>query len=246
MLNSRKPSILFLAAAAILAVGSSARADFRVEYGVGGNMTTVVDNGAGDLDPTVGTIFISRTVDQVVFAIAANSNRTTPESNSQVQDATVNIQNIASSSQNVRIAITDTGFTFPMAGGDPVILQSRLGISSIGGTNTALTGTFQSFADNNNTPFGTEISTSPQNMSFPLPLSEQIRETVFIRADEYSLSNVFLITLPANQENGASFTGTTRVLPTPVPGNVVLLGTAMPLIGLCLWAAGRRRPAAMA
>src|SRR5262249_39926691 len=90
----------FLAAALLAAAGSGhARADFKVQYAIGSDTFTVTDNGAGDLDPTVGTIFISRTVDQVTLAITANSNRNSLEPAAQVQDATVNIQNAANVAQ---------------------------------------------------------------------------------------------------------------------------------------------------
>lgn len=246
MFNSRN----LLGAVAITlfvsAVAPRAHADFKVEYGVGANMTTVADNGVGDLDPLAGSIFISKTVDQVTFAIVANSNRLTPEVAAQVQDATVNIQNAASVSQSARITITDTGFTFPGSPGNSAILESRLGISSVGGQRTALTGTFQSYADNSNAEFGRAISTSPQNLSFPLPMSEQFRQTLFIRGTQYSMSNEFLLTLPANQENGAAFTGTTRVYLSPAPANLVLLASALPTLGLFGWIVRRRRPALVA
>jgi len=220
----------------------SARADFKVQYDVGGTVNTVTDNMAGDLDPTVGTIFISTTVNQVTLAIAANSNRNNPEPAAQIQDATVNVQNTGGVAQAVRLTITDTGFTFPGMAGTPAVLQSRLGVSSVGGQNTPLTGTFQSFEDNGNAEFGTTISTSPQVVSFPLPADQQIREQLFTRSETYSLTNTFLLTLPAGMENGASFTGTTRVFAAvPLPGNIALLASVVPALGLISWVVSRRR-----
>jgi hypothetical protein len=226
---------------AAIAFVPRARADFKVEYGVGANLTVVVDNGVGDLDPTAGSIFISKTVDQVTFSIVANSNRLTPEVTAQVQDASVNVQNLDGRAHVAQITITDTGFTFPGVAGNTAVLESRLGISSIGGPNTHIGGTFQSFADNNNAEFGKTISTTKQPLNFPLPPADQFRQTLFTRGDAYSMSNEFMLTLPPNQENGAAFTGTTRVFLTSAPANVVLLTTALPVLGLCGWVVRRRK-----
>ena len=235
--------LAFLAAALLAAAGPGrARADFKVQYAIGSDTFTVTDNGAGDLDPTVGTIFISRTVDQVTLAITANSNKGSLEPAAQVQDATVNIQNAANVPQQVRITVTDNNFTVPGTTGNSVVLQSRLGISSIGGVVTPLTGTFTSYTDNGNAEFGKTFSTPAQNMVFPLPPSEQVKEAIFVRNGQYSVTNEFLLNLPANQEFGASFTGTTRVFLTPAPTNVVLLLSSLPIIGLCWWAMRRRPP----
>jgi len=233
----------FLAAALLAAAGPGrALADFKVQYAIGSDTFTVTDNGAGDLDPTVGTIFISRTVDSVTLAITANSNKGSLEPAAQVQDATVNIQNTASVSQQVRITVTDNNFTVPGTAGNSAVLQSRLGISSIGGVVSPLTGTFTSFTDNGNAEFGKTFSTPPQQMVFPLPPSEQLKEAIFVRDGNYSVTNEFLLSLPANQEFGASFTGTTRVFLTPAPANMVLLLSSLPIIGLCWWAMRRTPP----
>src|SRR5262245_21755488 len=236
MFHARTPILkcvgAFAACSVLTVFAPAVRADFKVDYGVGGNMTVVVDNGVGDLDPTAGSIFISKTVDQVTFAIVANSNRLTPEITAQVQDATVNIQNQAGVSQSARITITDTGFTFPGVPGNGAVLESRLGISSIGGPNTHLTGTFESFADTSNAEFGKSVSTPKQTMSLPLPPGEQFRQTSFTRGDQSSMSNEFLLNLPALQENGAAFTGTTRVFLSPAPANLVLLASSLPVLGV--------------
>jgi len=245
MIISRKVPLtcLGLLAAALVAATAPgrARADFKVQYAIGADVTTVTDNGAGDLDPTVGTIFISRTVDQVTLAIVANTNKGSPEPAAQVQDATVNIQNGAGVAQTARITVTDNNFTVPGTTGQSVVLQSRLGISSIGGNINPITGTFTSYTDNNNAEFGKTFNTPPQNMLFPLPQSEQLKEAIFQRSGIYSVTNEFLLNLPANQEFGASFTGTTRVFITPVPNNVALLLSALPAIGLVGWALRRHR-----
>ena len=117
MIISRKVPLTclgLLAAALVVATAPGrARADFKVQYAIGADVTTVTDNGAGDLDPTVGTIFISRTVDQVTLAIVANTNKGWPEPAAQVQDATVNIQNTAGVAQSARITVTDNNFVVP-------------------------------------------------------------------------------------------------------------------------------------
>jgi hypothetical protein len=241
--RGRPLTCLILVAAALCAAAAPgrARADFKVQYAIGSDVTTVTDNGAGDLDPTVGTIFISRTVDQVTLSIAANSNKGSAEPAAQVQDATVNIQNTANVAQNVRISVTDTNFTVPGTTGNTATLQSRLGISSIGGVVTPLTGTFTSYTDNSNAEFGKAFGTPSQNLVFLLPPSEQLKEANFTRAGNYSLTNEFLLTLPANQEFGASFTGTSRVFLTPAPTSALLLLSSLPALGLCWWALRRNR-----
>ncbi len=227
----------WLAAAVALAMlPATARADFKVSLTVAGSNIVVTDNLAGDLDPAAGSIFIAGTLNSVNYNIAVNSNKNEPsEPQAQIQDATVNIQNQSGVSRSIQIAITDTGFTKPGAAGTPARLQSQLGISSIGGENSPLTGTFQSYADNSNAEFGTEFSTPVQNMLFPLPPSEQLKEILFTRSGTYSLSSAFDITLPANQQLGAAFTGTTRVLAIPAPDNILLLASSTPLLGLCGW-----------
>lgn len=229
---------------AVAALPASTRADFKVTFGVGFDMVAVVDNGAGDLNSAVGSISISQTINQVSFEIIANSNRTDLSGGlPQIQDSTVHIMNSGQTAQRAQIAMTDTGFTLSGSAGTAATLQSQLGISSLGGVNTRVTGSFNSYVDNSNTEFGMAIGTASQRLLFPLPPEDQLKEKDFLMGDVFSLTNVFNLVLPAQQRNGAAFTGTTLVASAPEPSSALLVGMALPTLAIagCYFGRQRRR-----
>lgn len=223
-------------AAAIAASASLAHAGLmQLTMTAGGPAVNVVDNGAGDNDPTVGIINTTQTVGSFVGVISVGVSNSPGNAidGGTLQTTSLILSNVGIAPGILTLTLSDTNYTAPAGG--PFNLDS-----SIGGTlfHSAVgdSVSFQSFYDPANspvagpffTPIQTYNSTGPDNQSFndtkdanPLPPSAL-----------YSLANQTVIVLsPGGQAN---VSGTTTISAVPEPATLGTLGLA--LLGL----AGRR------
>jgi len=203
---------------------------------------TIMDNGAGDADSTPGRILFTGTgtflaANNIDALISAFSNRTMSLPISQLQDATISLQNMSNTPTRILIQVSDTGFTTPGSSGTKLIMSSKLGISSVGVG--ATTGIFQSFEDNGDVQFGHQNPTPAQIFAFPVPVPEE--DLLLTRSGSYSLTSMFDLNMPANQILAAAFTGTTEMAVIPAPSNLLLLASVLPLLPLGLRFLRRQR-----
>jgi hypothetical protein len=242
--------LAFAAAAILIAVApGKSRADFElmIQGFQGGSpigTMTIIDNMPGDLDPTPGRIFFSNMNlfgAGIEAQISALSNRLNSMPISQVQDATISLQNTSGTPTRIVITVGDTGFTTPGSSGTKMIMASRLGISSVG--SPGVTGMFQGFQDNSNAQFGKATGTPSQ--PFVFPVSDPEEDLLLTRSATYSMTNVFDLNLPGNMILAAGFTGTTELAVVPAPSNLWMLASVFPLmvIGRAVLLRGRRKVA---
>lgn len=227
-------------------VAGSANAALVLDF-PGSLAPPVFDNGAGDSDPTPGTIVNSSFILGFGIAITvsqSNSPGTPAAGLLQVQSLDIQSFNPAQATLNIRAF--DDGFLLPGIAGTPAELRSNLGGTfTHPGVDLGDSVVFQSFVNNLNiTPLGTPalppgtIVTGLQPHFSTGVLTESFssnRMTPFVRGPVYSLANVATVTLsPSAQLN---FSGTTAVIAVPEP----VTGSLLTLAGLGLLS--RRRKA---
>jgi hypothetical protein len=216
---------LALAAAGLL-VAAPAKAALLLN--VGGNVVT--DNGAGDLDPSVGTINNTSTVGG--FGVAITIAESTSPGNSTaglLQISNLSIQNQSSGTGSLTITVSDNNYTAPGAGGVPMTLESDIGGTFSKGAAIGNTVTFQSFADPANgqptalnpTPL---LSFSKATSSTTESFSGSNQGGFTRAAGPYSLTNVTTITLAAGGQVNISGTTTASAVPEPASLGVLALG----------------------
>lgn len=226
-----------LAAAALLAVGSSARATMFVELVSGASTVTIMDNQAGfDLNPGAGQIFYAGAVGNFSTTITiATSNSPGTSADALLQVSSIDVTNLGTGSQTLQVIVGDTGFTSPSGTG--LMLQGSyagtLTNAQIGDTTS-----FESYADTSNTqglttgPTVTATGLQSYTVTFPgslQPFSTSNAVATFSSPGPYSVTNITTITLSAGAQSNVS--GTTQLTPaggagSPEPASLLLLAPA--------------------
>jgi hypothetical protein len=195
---------------------------------VGGNIVT--DNGAGDLDPTVGTI--NNTTNVGGFGVAITIGESNSPGNGTaglLQISNLSIENQTGGTGSLTITASDTGYTAPGTAGVPMTLESDMGGTFSKGAAIGNSVTFQSFADPlnsqptaaNPTPLLTfNKATSNTTESF----SGSTQGAFTHGAGAYSLSNVTTITLAAGGQVNLSGTTTASAVPEPATLGLLAMG----------------------
>ena len=228
---------LCVAGAAILAFQKPANAALILD--LQGGATTIVDNGAGDSDPTVGRIINTSVVAGfgVSITVAASNSPGDPTAGI-LQVQSLDIQNLNASPATLIVRVSDTNFTLPGAGGSPMKLES-----SVGGTFTlgaiGDVATFKSYADPANSqpagPVSTPALTFLRATGNTTESFSGVDDVGWARgAGLYSLANVTTVMLsPGGQMN---ISGTTTATAVPEPATLALAG-----LGLAAVAGKRQR-----
>jgi hypothetical protein len=134
------------------------------------------------------------------------------------------IQINGSGSGTITIALTDTGFTDLEPG--------LTGFTSmIGGSCWSCTGTFSTYLDASNTPFGTATLLG-QTTFGPPAFSSSFSSGNLPSTYPYSLTEIVSITHSGGWQS-SSFNA--EIQATPEPGSLVLLGSGMAGLGLLAW-----------
>ncbi len=247
-MNRTLLTVAVMAAAAVSAsVARTAKATLEMTLSTsdGAAPVTVVDNGAGDTNPAVGQITFAGAVGNFSTVITAGTSNS-PGANgvSILQTHNISVRDNTASRDTLTFSMSDTGFSNP----EGTALQ--LG-SSFAGTFLSTTAgesvTFQSYADNTNTQFGTATTAGLHSATLsngspaPVGFSTPDRTAAFSSTGPYSLSDVTTISLSANGQ--ANVSGTTDVIqgagaPTPEPASLGVLA-----LGAAALLAKRRRRA---
>jgi len=190
--------------------------------------TTITDNGAGDNDPATGRIVNTSVVAGFGIAISiAESTSPGTATAGLIQISSLLIENQTGAPGTLTITTSDTNFSLPGSGAQPMNLESDIGGTFALGSGVGNSVAFQSFADPANgqpaaavaTPVLTFIkATTNTSESF----SGSNTSTWTRAAGPYSLADKAVITLsPGGQVN---ISGTTTAEAVPEPGSFALLG----------------------
>jgi len=236
--------VVALAGAVMLGTASPARADLLVqlqETGVnGGAFTTVIDVPSGTSGNAASPLVYG---DFTITQLSAGSNSPGTSSLAQLLSANLNIQNTGSATATLNIRISDVNFSLPGSNGSNLILTSHVGGSAdnggIGTPNSADSLTFQSYADNSNTQFGTSGATpGAQTPNLSSGSYSSDASTAFARTTNlYSVTETFQIKLVSGDEIG--FSARTN-LAVPAPASMMAAFTAVPFLGLGAWLRRRK------
>jgi hypothetical protein len=217
--------------------GASPVTTLELQYPSAG--ITILDNGAGDSDPTVGRIINSSTIAGVGVTInVANSNSPGSPSGGELQISDLTLQNGNASPASLTIQVSDINFTQPGSPGSPMLLTSSAGgtfTHSVVGVDTVQ---FTSFADPLNGQPAGPVSTLPLTFTKSTGLDPESFSgndaTAWVRgAGAYSLTNLTTI---SNLASGATLNFSGSTLATPEP-TMLAAGLA---IGLGLLARHRK------
>jgi hypothetical protein len=241
-------AVAALLAAALWATPPPVRADFQVRLYEDGQLLTapgtISDNGTG---------LITYSGQAGDFSVSLSFTSTSPGAGNLgiVSTDSSRITNRSSAEHTLTVALSSQGFNVPNGG--PLTL-----VNSVSGTvgRGTLTGDFSSYADRNNTLFGTSDLTAP-TVTFAAsttgfvdpdlgpgaaPLSNSFSGMSLNYGFDSEL--VYSITSVANFDltGGASvnFSATSEVH-APAPPGLVLALSGIPLLGLGSWFQGRRR-----
>ncbi len=203
-----------LAVTAALAAPSASQAAFTLTI----NATVITDNMAGDLDPTVGTIFYSNALGINGYSIVGiTASTTSPTTFGGLYSVSVNATVRGLGTQVAPLVISADSGGFVYAGGfvtvNNSLARSFLSTGSVTGNTTI-------------TPGGT-TSTATVTSGISGDTSSLVTST----AASFSLSNKLTIT---------GLTGTGRfngsldsdVSPTPAPAGLILAALGLPAFGL--------------
>lgn len=254
---------------ATLVGGSSAKADFLQIFVIQDDAVVfnAIDNVFGDLDAREGFITVDADALNTALVGAGNeylANSLAATSNQTLEPAFSNEAAVlrqegsfsrlgTTGNSTLTIVTTDTGFTFPV--GSPKILGTSASDSFTNVEPGPVRRTFQSFLDPDNTQLSdadpTPIGTSGQLLQLTSSGTpngsdndDAVPTLVFTDTDEFALTNVSIINLPARAGTlGAAptdqFTGTTTVI-VPEPATMTLLTLGIPVLGFVY---GRRKKA---
>jgi hypothetical protein len=199
---------ILLASALALGVAASAHAlpILRLTTS-GGSMVTVADGGAGDIDPTAGSVVVFGPL--AGWNINVSTGLSTPVLGSASQpELDLNSVNVSSGAGWIDIELTDTGFTAQNAASF---------LATIGGT-TSGSVSYRTYLDSSNTAFGQgTLLTSFNSVGTPFA---NAASNVLTSATLYSLTLLVRIT-HTGQGQASSFDATVKV---PEPGTLLLLG----------------------
>jgi len=192
------------------------------------NGTNILDNSAGDTDPTAGSITNRSNVSGFGVAITiAESNSPGTASAGLLQISNLSIENQASGTGSLTITVSDTNYTAPGSNGSPMVLDSDIGGTFSKGAAVGDSVTFRSFADPANgqpaTTNGTAALTFSKATTSTTEAFSGSNQSAFTRgAGAYSLANVATITLAAGGQ--VNLSGTTTATPEPASLSLLALG----------------------
>lgn len=230
--NARHALLAGAAIVGAISFTSSAQAALMVSYNGGAPIT---DNGAGDSDPTSGSIVNSTVVGGFGVAITvAASNSPGTSSIGLLQVQSLDVHSIGASVATLHIAVSDTGFASPGTAGSPLLLSSSYGTTLTLGAAGDKT-VFTSFADPSNAQPAVAVATLPLTATKSVAnLTTEsysgLDTAAFIHGPTaYSLGNTIDVTLsPGGQAN---ISGTTAATVAPEPTTLAALGAASLLFG---------------
>ena len=216
------------------ATAQKSNAAFTIDLQVNGGGWVTVASGA-DFDPAgidfsgnAGGLFV------VVDTSASSSNGATLSS---LLGSTTRVTNTTSATQTLQIRISQTNFTLPAF--TPLNVESGLGGSITTGT-LGFTGIFQAYADRNNVLNGTsDFTNGPQNATANgQTYSTGTVDGTFDRtANPYSLTSITTLVVSGggivnySNQNDVTITDDSVEI-VPAPAGLVLLASAIPVLGL--------------
>lgn len=226
-------ALAVLSGIAILGAPASARADFNIYLQEDGGAITLVGSGA---DFTAAS-FTGTFGDFKVSIFGATSDN--GASLSDLLSSTTSVENLSGSTHTLSLYASQTNYTLPTT--TKLNVESGLGGSISTGT-VGLTGIFQAYADANNNLLGFgDFTNGPQNANLNGSTFDTGSATgVFNRdAGPYSLTSVANLTLSGHGK--VNYSDHINVTAVPVPAGLVLVLSAMPVLGIGTWL--RRRKA---
>jgi hypothetical protein len=242
MFRRRLLAAAAVAATALLYSGSRADAGFQATLFAGGSSTTIVDGGLGDFDGLAnGTIVI---VSQVVGGYTFTTTLTETNTPGGPTVAFVNSgTNDVSGTGATTIAIlaSANGFTSPVT---PPSLDAISGatfqVKAATNPGNTFTVSYLATLDSSNslsnslTPGGTVIgSGGPDTIGTPSGNADQNDNRLLSSVNAPYALNLLLVAKANNAgQNNIDLDGTLVLQPVPAPGGLVLLGTAVPFLGL--------------
>ena len=227
---------LALAAAALVAPGR-AQAAFMVKVTSGMSTLTATDNGMGDFDPDLGEIVAFGPVGAWTFTLSgALSKPALGTATLPAMDLVISASKpVGSPAASITFEATDTDFTATT----PLALTGGFNGNS---TFLALTGgTYQTFYDNTNAPFGTGGGSSNVQMfsGFSFVSPPGVLMTV-MGGTPFSMTQRLVLDAPAGN---IAVTGDANIFAVPAPGGLVLLAAGLPGLAVAYL---RRKKAARA
>jgi hypothetical protein len=229
--NALPLAVVVLVAATILGVPSSARAAFKLSLQEDGGAITQVDSEADFTTVTYNATFGDFKV--TLYGGSSDNGITISDLGAGV----TSIQNSGLGAHTLTIYLTQTNYTLPP--GNPLNVESGLGGSVTTGT-VGLTGIFQAYADKNNNEFGmADYTNGPQTATQTgSTFDTGSASGEFSRAGDYSLTSVATLNISAGGKINVTYHE--DVTPTPAPAGILLVLSALPILGIGTWLRGRK------